>query len=232
MNNKLGIIIVAGGSSARYGEKNKLLEKIGGIPIVIHSLMNFRHICSDHQLILVCHPKFKQVYINLASQYIPSNSFSFIEGGETRGESVFNGLCLLEKSNVQYAAIHDAARPMASAKLMLNCLEKCIKNGSAVAAKKITDTIKSANSEQKVTATIDRSNLWSIETPQVFKLQEILSAYALVKSKGLNVTDDAGAMEISGKKVFLFENPEYNQKITYAWDLPMANFIYEKLRTP
>lgn len=231
MNNELGIIIVAGGTSTRYGEKNKLLEEIGGIPIIAHSLLTFRNICPDNQMVLVCHPDFMQIYKNLTSKYISANSFSFTTGGETRGDSVFNGLHILEKYNIKYAAIHDAARPLASANLMLKCFESCVKNGSAIAAKRITDTIKSANPEKKVTATIDRSNLWAIETPQIFKLQEILSAYTFLKTKGLSVTDDAGAMECSGKEVFLYENSEYNQKITYPWDLPLADFIHKRERS-
>lgn len=231
MNIDFGIVIVAGGTSARYGEKNKLLDEIGGIPIVAHSMINFRHICPDNQIVLVCHSDFIQIYKDLISNYIPSNSFSYIEGGETRGDSVYKGLKILNQLQVQYAAIHDAARPLASSKLMMRCFEQCMKNGSAVAAKRITDTIKSADTNNRVISTIDRTKLWAIETPQIFKLQEILSAYTLVSAKGLTVTDDAGAMESFGKEIFLFENPEYNQKITYIWDLPIANFIYKKLRS-
>lgn len=231
MNIEFGIVIVAGGTSARYGEKNKLLEEIGGISIVVHSMINFRHICPDNQIVLVCHSNFIETYKDLISKYIPSNSFSYAEGGETRGDSVYKGLQTLNQRQVQYASIHDAARPLASSELMIRCFKQCMKNGSAVAAKKITDTIKSADSNNRVISTIDRTKLWSIETPQTFKLSDILNAYSFVKSKGMAVTDDAGAMESFGKEVFIFENTEYNQKITYTWDLPIANFIYEKLRS-
>jgi len=194
-------------------------------------MINFRHICPDNQIVLVCNSKFIQTYKDLISKYIPSNSFSYAEGGETRGDSVYNGLQILNQLQVKYAAIHDAARPLASLKLMKKCFEECIKNGNAVAAKKVTDTIKSSDEKNRVTATIDRSKLWSIETPQTFKLSDILNAYSFIKSKGIAVTDDAGAMESFGKEVFIFENPEYNQKITYTWDLSIANFIFKKRRS-
>ena len=231
MNNDLGIVIVAGGTSSRYGEKNKLLEEIGGIPVIIHSFLNFRQLCPDKQIILVSNPNYIDIYKNLIDKYIALNSFSYTQGGKTRRDSVYNGLQTLKQFQIQYTAIHDAARPFASSKLLINCLGQCRKIGSAVASKKITDTIKFADTNNKVTATIDRNRLWSIETPQVFGFKDIFEAYSFVKSKDITVTDDAGAMESSGKEAYLFENSEYNQKITYPWDLCLANAVYEKLRS-
>ncbi len=231
MNKELGIVIVAGGTSTRYGEKNKLLEEIGSIPIIVHSFLNFGHACLDKQIVLVSNPNYIETYKHLIDKYIPFNSYSYTKGGETRRDSVYNGLLFLKQFPVQYVAIHDAARPFASAKLLTECLNQCKKVGSAVSAKKITDTIKTADDHNKVTATIDRSKLWCIETPQLFNFKDIFDAYSYVRTKNIAVTDDAGAMEYSGKEVFLFENSEYNNKITYPNDLFLANHIYERQKS-
>lgn len=226
MKNDFGIIIVAGGSGSRYGEKNKLLEEIGGIPIIAHSPLNFRNLCPEEQIVVVCNPSCLEDYKYLIAKHVPNNSFSFITGGETRSDSVRNGLHFLKKFNIKYAAIHDAARPLATQELMLKCLAEYIRKGSSIAAKKVTDTIKSVDSSMKIVSTIDRTKLWAMETPQVFAFEDILRAYDFVNANNLIVTDDAAAMEAMGKEVYLVENAEYNNKITYHWDLPLANFIY------
>ena len=225
MEKSLGIIIVAGGSSSRYGEKNKLLETIGGIPVFAHSLINFRNCCPDNQIILVCNQNYLSNYKNIISMLIPDNKFTFIQGGKTRSDSVVNGLNMLQKE-IKYAAIHDAARPLATTSLMEKCLSSCISNGNGIAAKRITDTLKTADDKGKVLNTVDRNKSWAIETPQVFRLNEIRNAYKYVTGKNINVTDDAGAMEHFGKDVFLVENLDYNFKITYPLDLPTVEFIY------
>lgn len=230
MENLLGIIVVAGGSSSRYGEKNKLLETIAGIPVFAHALINFRSCCPDNQIVLVCSENYLPAYKNMANILIPDNEFIFTRGGTTRSDSVINGLNMLSEK-IKYAAIHDAARPLAAAALLEKCLLSCISNGSGVAAKRISDTLKTADTRRKVLKTIDRSNSWAIETPQIFRFDDIKAAYKHVKEKGIIVTDDAGAMEHFGKDVFLVENQDYNFKITYPLDLPIAEFIYRTTKT-
>jgi 2-C-methyl-D-erythritol 4-phosphate cytidylyltransferase len=225
----LGIIIVAGGSSSRYGKKNKLLETIDKIPVFAHSLINFRNCCPDNQIILVCNENYLPTYKNITDTLIPDNKFIFTQGGATRSDSVINGLNMLSEE-IKYVAIHDAARPLATAALLKKCLFLCISNGSGVAAKRITDTLKTANDKGKVLKTINRSSSWAIETPQVFRLDDIKAAYRYIKEKSITVTDDAGTMEYFGKDVFLVENQDYNFKITYPMDLPIAEFIYTTIK--
>ena len=225
MENLLGIIIVAGGSSSRYGEKNKLLETIDRIPVFAHSLINFRNCCPDNQIVLVCNENYLSAYKNIINMLIPDNKFVFTQGGATRSDSVISGLNMLSEET-KYATIHDAARPLATASLLKKCLSSCISTGSGVAAKRITDTLKNADNKGKVLKTIDRSRIWAMETPQMFRFYDIKAAYRYVKEKGIIVTDDAEAMEHFGKDIFLVENQDYNFKITYPMDLPIAEFIY------
>jgi len=217
MNNDLGIIIVAGGTSSRYG-KNKLLDEISGIPVFVHSLKNFKDACPDNQIALVCSSNNIEIFKNAASKAIPENNFLFIIGGNERFNSVINGLNSLPL-NVKYVAVHDAARPLTKKNILEQCIESCIKHGSGITAKKVTDTIKVADKNLKVNKTIDRTNLWSMETPQVFKLIELINAYKKITDENLSVTDDAEAMELSGHSVYLVNNPEPNIKITFPNDI-------------
>ena len=174
---------------------------------------------------LVCNENYLSAYKNIINILIPDSKFILTQGGSTRSDSVLNGLNMLPEW-IKYAAIHDAARPLATAALLEKCLSSCVSNGSGVAAKRITDTLKTADARRKVLKTIDRSNAWAIETPQMFKFDDIKGAYRHVKEKGIIVTDDAGAMEHFGKDVFLVENQDYNFKLTYPMDLPIAEFIF------
>jgi len=217
MNNDLGIVIVAGGSSTRYGAKPKLLESFSGYPLFIHSLLNFRNSCPDEQIVIVCHKTLLQEFKDLTIKFIPNSNFSFTTGGKERYNSVINGLHIFD-NHIKYVAIHDAARPLAKQELLINCLKSCQDKGSGVAAKKINDTIKLTTDDGNVLKTIDRTHLWAIETPQVFRLDNLLTAYRKIINDSINVTDDAGAMEYAGFPVYLVENQNVNIKVTYQAD--------------
>ena len=248
MNKDLGIIIVAGGSGTRFGKQNKLLQYIpcsihlpkfhtkhlpqessliahnkncsaySECPVFICSLLNFYRLCPDHQIVLVCHSDLIDEYKKLTDNFIPENEFIFTTGGVERYNSVINGLDVLP-DNVKYVAVHDAARPLANKKLLNKCLDSCKQRGSGIAAKKINDTVKRTSNDKKVIENIDRTNLWAIETPQIFRIQDLKSAYEKLIQSNATITDDAGAMELAGFSVFLVESPELNIKITNQSDI-------------
>jgi 2-C-methyl-D-erythritol 4-phosphate cytidylyltransferase len=218
MFSNLGLIFLAAGKSSRYGEKNKLLELYEGLPLFIHSIKKLSTLCKNDNIFIVCTPENINKFSHILNKNIPDNNFNFIGGGKERYNSVYNGLMEL-KDKVEYVAIHDTARPMATSKLLKNCYTICKKNGSAIAAKRINDTIKRTGENNKVQATIDRTNLWAIETPQVFRFNEIFDAYTRVIIDEKFITDDSSAMEYAGYTVYLMENTEPNKKVTYKTDL-------------
>jgi 2-C-methyl-D-erythritol 4-phosphate cytidylyltransferase len=248
MNKEFGIIIVAGGTGTRFGGRNKLLEYIPAqiclskprssiaspesakpsrkqktkmppaYPVFIYSLLNFRGSCPDTQIILVCHSDLIEEFKKLTNEFIPGNQFIYTTGGAERYNSVINGLNALP-GNVKYVAVHDAARPLAGKKLLIKCLESCKNRGSGVAAKKINDTVKRTINDGKVLETLDRTNLWAVETPQIFKIDELKAVYSKLLQSNASVTDDAGAMEKAGYSVYLVENPDINTKITHQSDI-------------
>jgi 2-C-methyl-D-erythritol 4-phosphate cytidylyltransferase len=217
----LGIVIAAGGSSSRYGEKNKLFEELCGIPVFLHSIKNFMEICPAENFVLTAPEKELPEFSRLLGQYLPDAKINVVCGGATRMKSVVNGLAALPKG-INIVAVHDAARPLASSGLLKNCYDACLEHGGAVASKPVTDTIKTADEDGFSTGTLDRSKLWAMETPQVFPLEALKNACDLAMEKNMDFTDDAGVMEFAGHPVYLLSNPDFNIKITYQGDISLA----------
>ncbi len=143
-------------------------------------------------------------------------------GGEHRSESVRNALIAVPDATI--VVVHDAARPFASAELFRDCIA-VIEAGAdaAIAATPVTDTIKEADADRRVTQTLDRSNLWSIQTPQAFR--EDILRYAFEKGKLATATDDAALVEAIGGDVRIVEAPASNFKVTWPEDLARAESL-------
>lgn len=224
----LGIVIAAGGSASRYGKGNKLFEKLAGVPLFIHSIRSFMTLCPPENIILSCAEKEIEKFKRELNRHLKGLKIRFVKGGASRTESVYNGISALSET-VEIVAVHDAARPFASAALLLNCVKSCAKYDGAIAARPVTDTVKRADKNHLIKETLDRSVLWTVETPQVFILEKLKKAYLKALKSKKHFTDDAGIMEYAGYSVCLVENPDFNIKITYPADLKYAaRIIVEK----
>ena len=188
------------------------------MPVFIHSLKNFIDICPSENLILVIKENDRADFAEKIAEYLPGRTINLVTGGETRMNSVFNGLQALSDS-AKFAAVHDAARPFATAELLINCLKQAREHDGAIVARKVTDTVKKACSQNLITETIDRNELWTVETPQIFPREALICAYRKAFDDGIAATDDAGVMEHSGFQPFLFEHKGDNRKITYPEDV-------------
>lgn len=217
--NDLGIIIAAGGSGSRFAaEKSKLFADYENMPVFMHSVKSFIDLCPPDNFILVVKESDKEVFSSQLAKFIPGQNINLVIGGETRMHSVFNGLNALPEV-AKFAAVHDAARPFATPELLLGCLEKAREHQGAIVSKKVTDTVKKGCENNLITETIDRNELWTVETPQIFPTKELIKAYEKAFADGLAVTDDAGVMEHAGYRPFLFEHKSENRKITFSEDL-------------
>lgn len=224
----LGIVIVAGGGSSRYGRKNKLLERLNELPVFVHSIRNFLDVVTEKQIILVVPEKEKEHFVKELEHYLPHCKIMIVNGGKTRLKSVHNGLNAISE-DIKFVAVHDAARPLASADILVECVKSAKKFGSAVPAKRFIDTVKRTLHKNKVVETLDRENLWIVETPQIFQREALISAYEkALGNKKKDFTDDAGIMEAAGEDVYLVENLDCNIKITYPSDLILAEFWLTK----
>ena len=219
----LGIIIVAGGSSSRYGQKNKLFENLGGLPVFLHSIKNFAPFAEKGSLILVIPQGQADSFKEQIEKYLPQTKVKLVSGGSCRTESVKNGLAALPPGT-QIAAIHDAARPLADGRLLLD-LVNTVQTGNcgAIAAEKMIDSVCRTDSENNITESVPRENLWRIQTPQIFPYRAICGAYRQLGD--IELTDDSAAARACGIKVKVCCNTRPNPKLTLPGDLPLLSYL-------
>ncbi len=217
---EVGVVIAAGGSATRFGgTTNKLLRNLDGIPLIAHCLRTFLTVLPADQMVVVIPPgQGAEFHGALRAGGLDPKAIRCVGGGERRQDSVGNGLRALP-SPLTIVAVQDAARPYSSQSLIKDCLESARRHGSGVAARRVVDTIKVADSAGRVQRTLDRNLLWATETPQVFRRELLEAAYRQANAQGLAVTDEAQAVEILGQPVHLVEHREPNPKITFASDL-------------
>lgn len=212
---KINAIITAGGTSSRFGNKNKLLEKVYGKEIIKYTIDAFE--TSDVDDIVVCsHVSIMDELKQLFKDY---PKVVFTEGGSTRQQSVYNGL---KFSACDYVIIHDGARPMITTDMVNHCIEMVKDMKALTVATKTIDTIKEVENG-KIIRTIDRSKLYNTQTPQAFEYSMIKHAHDTLKDQ--NFTDDAGMLEALGKTVYILDGSYKNIKITTQFDIETAKIF-------
>jgi 2-C-methyl-D-erythritol 4-phosphate cytidylyltransferase len=147
-----------------------------------------------------------------------------VAGGEHRQDSVWAGLQRLDPQT-KYVAVHDAARPLVTPEQIERVFAECQQHGAAALAEPVSDTLKRADKTLQVTGSVDRHQLYIMQTPQVFERKLLEEAYAAVLAKKLRITDEVSAVEHLGRKIVLVPHEDSNFKITYERDLPLAEFI-------
>ena len=147
-------------------------------------------------------------------------------GGETRAESVFNGLKVIDEKNT-WVLVHDAARPCLTHSDIDKLLAVNDEQG-AVLAIPVTDTIKRATADQQILQTEDRTQLWQAQTPQFFRADLLKHALMQAFTQKVNVTDEASAMELAGFRPHLIVGRSDNLKVTRPEDLALAEFYLSK----
>ncbi len=220
---KISAIIPAAGSGSRYNHtKNKLLEKLKGIPVIAHTLMKISSVEEIDEIIVCTSEDLKEKIAEIAEKYKIPKIKKIILGGKNRQQSVFNGLLELEQPDtLKFALIHDGARPLVSAGIIKEAIETAVKKGASIVAVPTKDTIKRIDSSTgEVIETIERQELWNVQTPQVFKTNEILGVHQGFKDESL--TDDAALMEKAGYKIFVCMGSYKNIKITTEEDFKIA----------
>ena len=222
---KVSAIIVAAGRGTRMGPNvDKLFLEVCGKPIIAHTWRAFDASPEIDDLVIVVRDGMQPDFKELASASSFRKPFRFVIGGAQRQDSVWSGL-LEVPSTTEIVAIQDGARPCTSVKIIADCIAAAREVGAAVAAQRVTDTLKEANEQRIVTQHLDRSKLWSVQTPQVFRTEVIKKAFAEVFDRGLAITDDTWACEFIGQPVKLVESLTPNPKATSPGDLPFIELI-------
>lgn len=220
-------IVVAAGKGRRLKTKvPKPLVKINSQPIIVYAVKNLSR-----------HPEIKDIIIvaNLGNlkgiraafkRYNIAKLKKIVLGGRLRQNSVLNGLKAMDKKT-ELVLIHDGVRPFINKNIVSSTIAAAKKSGAAVAGMPVKATIKKIKNQKSkvkiVEKTIDRDNLWEIQTPQVFKKGLILKAYQ--EAGSTQVTDDAALIEKLGKKVKVVTGSRLNIKITTPEDLLLARAI-------
>jgi 2-C-methyl-D-erythritol 4-phosphate cytidylyltransferase len=218
-------ILVAAGQGTRMGPgMDKLFLEVAGAPIVAHTWRRFDAAPCVDELVLVVRAGMQSAFEELVEMVQPRKPFRFAVGGKERQDSVWNGLQALAPQ-ADIVAIQDAARPCATAELIAATVEAARKVGAAVAAQRVTDTIKESADGQIISRHLDRAWLWSVQTPQTFRVAVIRQALAAVREQGRLVTDDTAACELIGQPVQLVLSAAPNPKVTVPEDLPYVELL-------
>lgn len=219
---KVGAIIVAAGVSQRMGGINKLFVPLKGKPLVAWSVDTCQRCEFISQVVLVLNSKDLARGEKLREER-DWFKVTICSGGARRQDSVREGLKHLKECD--WVVIHDGARPFLTRDLIKKGLEVAKETGAALAAVPVNDTIKLGDDMGLVCETFQRDRLWAAQTPQIFRLEIITTAYENLSAE---VTDDAAVVERLGYKVKLYRGDYKNIKVTTPEDLSLARVIAEE----
>ncbi|MEO0552835.1 MAG: 2-C-methyl-D-erythritol 4-phosphate cytidylyltransferase [Bacteroidota bacterium] len=214
-------IIVAGGKGTRMKSNTpKQFMLLNGLPVLMHTLNSFFDYSNNINTILVLPEDDLETWEELCSQYNYTNAVTMVTGGESRFQSVRNGLNKIEEYS-GLVAIHDGVRPLVGKDIIGASYRLAAVHGSAVAAVRLKESLR--KTDQDNTKAVDRSNFRMIQTPQTFDLELIKKAYEIKEESSL--TDDASVAEKSGHVISLFEGSYSNIKITTPEDIIIAEAL-------
>jgi len=219
-------VVPAAGSSSRMKGTDKLFYEISGTPVLVHTLRKLQDCSCIEEIVIATREEMFDVVAKLCDEYNISKVSKIVSGGESRLHSVLSGVRALGK-NVKYVAVHDAARPFVSEKVILQAIEAAAKTGAAAPAVSVKDTIKRARGGV-VLETPARDELFAVQTPQVFDRDLLLGALSHAVEKKIPVTDDCSAVEAIGMSVHLTEGDYNNIKITTPDDFILAQAILDR----
>jgi 2-C-methyl-D-erythritol 4-phosphate cytidylyltransferase len=213
-------IIVAAGKSQRMGF-DKLLSPLGDKPVVVHSIDPFQQCDSVDEVILVVSSDRRAEFQRLVGAFGLSKVNRLVDGGPERHLSVWNGISHLSEA-CEIVLVHDAARPLISPDLIGRAVALARECGAVSLAAPIVETLKRVDPKLNVTGSVDRTGLWAMQTPQVFRSDWLIDSYKRIVDSGRTVTDEVSALHEAGYPVRLLQNPGWNIKITFPADLDLA----------
>lgn len=220
------VVVVAAGASTRMGF-DKVLADVGGLPVIVRCLKSFEEAPSVSEVVVVTRTDLVPEVARLCQDFGLSKVVKVIRGGEDRTQSARLGT-LECASKAKLIAIHDGARPFVTVQVIEDAVAQAAVNGAAAPAVLVKDTIKAAHNGL-VERTLDRSELYAIQTPQVFDGDLIRAALQKAVDDGVSLTDDCAAVERLGMKVVLTPGDERNIKLTTPTDLLIGEVLSEEV---
>jgi len=225
-------LIVAAGSGERLGAgRPKALVELAGRPLLAWSVEVLAQVAAVEHLVIAMPPGVRQ-----PAEIAHEHAVSFVDGGASRSDSVRLALDAArerQQEQIDFVLVHDAARPLVTVALadaVIAALAADTDADAAIAARPVTDTVKRVDAHGAVHETLDRSELWAVQTPQVFRceaLERVLSAPAHELARA---TDDAWLIERDGGKVIVVPSSDENLKVTTPLDLQVAELLLARRR--
>ena len=215
-------LLAAAGSGERLGARTpKALVELAGRPLAAWSLLAFEAAETIDAVVIAAPPDAVDALAGLAERVTPDLRVQAVPGGDSRSESVARALAETP-ADVEVVAVHDAARPLVTPALLDRCVRQLAAWGcdGVIAAARAVDTVKEADAGGRVIATLERSRLWAVQTPQAFRARSL--ARALGNGDLERATDDAQLVEAEGGDVRIVEAPRENLKVTSPLDLRIA----------
>lgn len=208
------LIVVAGGSGRRFGG-DKLLARLRGRPVVVHTLERLTP--AAKRTVLVVPAGREEEFRRVLAEHLPTCDIRIVAGGENRPASVARGIAAAELELRELAAVHDAARPLATPELLQKLCRKAREVGGAVPGFPQADAQKRTDDDGMIVADLPRERVWNVGTPQVFQAELLLRAYGT--GEVADCLDDAEAVRAVGGKVAVVPSDEPNIKLTTPADL-------------
>lgn len=220
----VAVILGAGNSTRMKTEKSKLLLKINGQTVIERSVNAFLNISDVDEIIVVA----RQQDIEIFSSILDDERISFVVGGATRQESVYNAIQTIDEAEL--IAIHDGARPLIREEDIENTIRQAKEHSAAAVGVPVKDTIKIIDDDNFVVETPNRSNLFAVQTPQIFDFGLYKQIMDKAVEQGRDYTDDCQLAENNGVKVKMVAGSYTNIKITTPDDIPVAESILNDMR--
>jgi 2-C-methyl-D-erythritol 4-phosphate cytidylyltransferase len=197
-----------------------------GKTIIEHTIEVFQNSVHVHQLV-VCLPKGDSVFQKLPHANSPK--LMTVQGGDSRAQSVFNGLLALDATDDDWVLVHDAARPCFNNELLNSLITELADDEvGGIMAVRAKDTLKLAGSDNRISKTVDRSAIWQAQTPQMFRFKLIKESLGLALQQNVEITDEASALEWAGYQPKLVEGDACNLKVTTPEDLALVEFLLSR----
>lgn len=221
---KVYAIVAASGQAKRMRGVNKQLLELKGVPVALRSIQALHDNELVTDVVVVTQPENVEKFNELTAGV--NKVKAVVEGGKERQDSVYNGLKACEPCDV--VCVHNGANPLVSQEEITECIKQAAEHGAAVVAVRAKDTIKRVGEDLLVIETLNRRELWAMQTPQCLKYEVAVKAFEQATREGFYGTDDVQLAERVGCKVKIVEGSYENFKITTPEDVALAEKILEK----
>lgn len=222
------VIIPAAGFGERMGSAiGKQFLLLNDKPILVHTLDRFEQCPDVDEIIIATQRSSFAIIEEFRSRYALRKLRPPVEGGQRRQDSIANALGHIDP-RAEIVCVHDAVRPFVHLKEISQTIETARHFGASILAVRTKDTMKQASTDGRVERTLDRSSLWNVQTPQTFRRQILVDAYAHAAAHAVTATDDSFLAEQIGILPIIVEGSYENLKITTPDDLLLAELLQKR----